>query len=89
MNISDIINICQVLKNEGKEPSIALIKARADKNTPMPTLISGLQQWRSNPDVVIPKKQNKLTSTDEKKTLEQRVEMLEQEVALLKSLLLK
>ena len=89
MNISDLINICQVLKNEGKEPSIALIKARADKNTPMPTLISGLQQWRSNPDAQLNDCKINARKTTVNRTLEERVELLEQEVKKLSALLLK
>jgi uncharacterized protein YceH (UPF0502 family) len=88
MNISEVIQICQTLKAQGKEPSIALIKSRAEKGTPMPVFITGLQQWRSNPNAtVVVEKDVKKTSTQQ--TLEQRVQTLEQEVAELKATILK
>lgn len=79
MNTSEIINICQQLQQEGKEPSIALIKARLTKGQPMPALIAGLQQWRANPNVKftpseVPEQKMELT-------LEQRVAQLELQVA--------
>jgi len=86
MSNSEIISICQALKSEGKEPSIALIKSRMSKNTPMPFLISGLQQWRANPDIKLTLTEKETTTETEKQTLEQRIEALEQEVAYLKTL---
>ncbi|WP_299263119.1 hypothetical protein [uncultured Psychrosphaera sp.] len=88
MNTAEIIRICQTLSQQGKEPSIALIKSRAEKGTPMPVFIAGLQQWRSNPNAtVVVEKDAKKANT--KQTLEQRVQTLEQEVAELKASLLK
>lgn len=87
MSNSEIISICQALKREGKQPSIALIKGRAAKGTPMPMLISGLQQWRTNPNAEVAPSDKKAELNTEDKTLEQRVKDLEQEVAYLKSLL--
>ncbi|GHB76601.1 hypothetical protein GCM10008107_27650 [Psychrosphaera saromensis] len=89
MNTAEIIRICQTLSQQGKEPSIALIKSRADKGTPMPTVISGLQQWRANPSLDIPLDETTKVTNDEKQTLEQRVQTLEQEVAELKASLLR
>ena len=84
MKISDIIQICQTLKQQGKQPSIALIKSRADKGTPMPTLISGLQQWRSDPNIELTQENLDTSSTNKPLTLEERVKTLEQEVKDLK-----
>ncbi len=86
MNNSDVVQICQTLKAQGKEPSIALIKSLADKRTPMPTLISGLQQWRANPEAQ-PIEQPS-PEVDNQPSLEQRVKHLEHEVEYLKSIIL-
>lgn len=84
MNTAEIIKICQTLKQQGKQPSIALIKGRADKGTPMPTLISGLQQWRSEPNIELAQEEVDTSSTNKPLTLEQRLQTLEQEVNSLK-----
>jgi hypothetical protein len=89
MNTAEKIRICQTLSQQGKVPSIALIKSRTDKGTPMPILISGLQQWRTNPNVDIPLDETAKVTSNETQTLEQRVQTLEQEVAELKASILK
>ena len=53
MSNPQIIAICQQLSQEGKTPSVALIKTRLSAPLPMPLLIAGLKQWRSNPDVIL------------------------------------
>lgn len=78
MNTEAIIEVCQQLKSEGKEPSVALIKARLTKPQPLPTVISGLKAWKNNPNHVVVS-----TPVVEEKnapSLEERVEKLEQQV---------
>ncbi len=49
MDILEIIKICQVLTSEGKNPTVALIKARMSGPKPLPLIISALKQFQSNP----------------------------------------
>jgi len=44
-----IILIAQEIAKEGKTPNTALIKARAPKQTPLPSIIEGLRLWQSDP----------------------------------------
>ncbi|MEZ7862281.1 MAG: hypothetical protein QMB40_07835 [Aeromonadaceae bacterium] len=46
MSIETVLHIAQQLHAEGKQPSVALIKARLPAPCPMPDVISGLQRWR-------------------------------------------
>lgn len=47
--MESIILIAQQLSKEGKVPTTALIKGRLTKNVALPTIIQGLQMWKSNP----------------------------------------
>ncbi len=44
--IETVIQIAKQLHAEGKQPSVALVKARLPAPCPMPDVISGLQRWR-------------------------------------------
>ena len=46
MSIETVIQIAKQLQAEGKQPSVALVKARLPAPCPMPDVISGLQRWR-------------------------------------------
>lgn len=48
-----IILIAQQIAKEGKQPNIALIKARLPKNVPLPAIIQGLKIWMNDPDKTI------------------------------------
>ena len=89
MNTVEISRICQQLVDEGKKPSVALIKARLPNSIPLPIIINSLQKWRSNPMVELAESELKNVTTGEKITLEHRIESLEKEVEYLKSLILK
>ena len=89
MNNQEIISICQQLSEEGKEPSVALIKARLSKPAPMPFVIGGLKQWRANPNVKLEIKSEEQDSCTPTQTLEQRVSALEKEVKELKGIIAK
>ena len=44
--IETVMQIAKQLHAEGKQPSVALVKARLPAPCPMPDVISGLQRWR-------------------------------------------
>lgn len=53
MTIIDEILICaNRLANEGKKPSVALIKAKLNKSVPLPTIITTLKTWQHQPDFI-------------------------------------
>ena len=60
---------------EGKEPSVALIKARLSDPLPMPVIIKALQSWKSSARVP------KIERQDAPATAEARIAALEQQVA--------
>ncbi len=45
-SIETVMQIAKQLQAEGKQPSVALVKARLPAPCPMPDVISGLQRWR-------------------------------------------
>ena len=83
MNTAEVITICQQLTNEGKEPSVALIKSRLSQATPLPLVIAGLKTFKANPSHIESEIKQE-TPEPVKIELEQRVESLEQQVAELK-----
>ncbi len=60
---------------EGKEPSVALIKARLTEPLPMPLIIKALQAWKKNAKVP------KIERTEPSISNEERIKQLEQQVA--------
>lgn len=83
MSNSNIFDICQQLQQEGKEPSVALIKGRLRQRLPLPSIIAGLKQWKSNPEMKQVEAQQEVV--EEELSLEKRVEILESIVAELKA----
>lgn len=63
------------LHNEGKEPCVALVKARLSTSVPMPALITAIKSWKSANRV--PKIEIAATSANET----DRISVLEQQVA--------
>ncbi|MGI2787721.1 hypothetical protein [Vibrio fluvialis] len=63
------------LHNEGKEPNVALVKARLSTSVPMPALITAIKSWKSANRV--PKIEIAATSANET----DRISVLEQQVA--------
>lgn len=66
------------LVDDGKEPSVALVKARLSQPVPMPAIISTIKSWKANKRV--PKVE---VTSAENLSAEQRIEQLEQQVAAL------
>lgn len=44
---AELNQIFQALESEGKEPTMALVKARLSSKVPMPALISAIKNWKS------------------------------------------
>lgn len=86
MSSNEIISICQQLSSEGKQPSVALIKARLANKQPLPSIIAGLKQWQANPNAKVEERSVEAESATTL-PLEQRVAQLEAEVLELKSVI--
>ncbi|MGB1262935.1 MAG: hypothetical protein ACPG52_08505 [Cognaticolwellia sp.] len=53
MTISDeICIIANKLANEGKNPSVALIKSQLNRSIPLPQLIDTLKTWQHDPEFI-------------------------------------
>jgi len=53
MTINDeILIIANQLANQGKKPSVALIKTKISQPVPLPQLISVLKNWQHEPDFI-------------------------------------
>jgi hypothetical protein len=72
MTITDeIIIIANQLANQGKKPTVALVKTRLKISAPLPTIISVLRNWKHDPTLIemtvesndVEAKQKHLTST--------------------------
>jgi uncharacterized protein YlxW (UPF0749 family) len=81
-NIDYIINLCFDISEQGKTPSVALIRSMALHPLAIPEVIKGLQNWRSNSSER-PKTHDKQISVSSKtnQSLQQRVTQLEDQVA--------
>ena len=82
-NIDYIINLCFDLSEQGKKPSIALIRNIAQHPLAIPEVVKGLQHWKSNSNGR-PKTNNKQqtnTGSQTNQSLQQRVTQLEAQVA--------
>ncbi|MFC3023074.1 hypothetical protein ACFODT_04455 [Vibrio zhugei] len=63
------------LEQEGKTPSVALLKARLTTSVPMPALISAVRRWKSSAS--LPKVEVRAQPTSD----DARITQLEQQVA--------
>ncbi len=48
----EILIIANKIANQGKKPSIALIKPHLTTNVPLPVIISILKSWQHEPDYI-------------------------------------
>ncbi len=48
--IDEILICANQLANQGKKPSVALIKSKLSSKVPLPTIISTLKNWHHEPD---------------------------------------
>ena len=60
MTINDeIVILANQLANQGKKPTVALIKAKLTNSAPLPTIISTLKSWQHDPKLIaLPKEKN-------------------------------
>ena len=80
-NIDYIINLCFDISEQGKTPSVALIRNMAKHSLPIPEVIKALQHWKSNPNARPKHHPVKETSScADKASLEQRVTQLENQI---------
>jgi antitoxin component of RelBE/YafQ-DinJ toxin-antitoxin module len=64
MTISDEISIiANKLANEGKVPSVALIKSQLNQAIPLPQIISALKNWHHEPKFIQAQHQEITTKT--------------------------
>ncbi len=75
-NVSqELKDVLEQLHQEGKEPTVALVKARLTTSVPMPALITTLKSWKSS------KRVPKVEVAAASKTKQDRISELEQQVA--------
>ncbi len=99
MNINEeILVIANKLADEGKKPTVALIKTQLSKPVPLPTIISILKTWQHQPNYSAKKSvSTHLESNDNdkiilstaqfKELLQQAIQPLEEELKAIKKLL--
>jgi hypothetical protein len=80
MSVSDeILIIANKIANQGKKPSIALIKTKLSTSVPLPLIISILKTWQHDPDFIALKNEkpitmNKKETEEEANTLNRAIE---------------
>ncbi|WP_252732056.1 hypothetical protein [Paraglaciecola arctica] len=83
-NIEYIVNLCFDISEQGKTPSVALIKNMSQRTLAIPEVIKGLQNWKSSAsNRPLTKNKQVLTETKTEQTLQQRVTTLETQIALI------
>ena len=72
-----IFIIANQLANQGKKPTVALVKTKLTEPTPLPVIIKALKVWQHEPDFVAPAKGNN-ELTNESKALNSDQAQLQQ-----------
>ncbi|WGW01851.1 hypothetical protein QF117_09635 [Vibrio sp. YMD68] len=84
-NVTDeLTSILSSLAKEGKEPTVALVKARLSSSVPIPALITAIKSWKNSNRV--PKVEVAVANTleqDKIAHLEQQINQLIQRVTVL------
>lgn len=85
-----IASLCRQLSEQGQPISVAMLRSKADRPLSIPEVVSILKRWKQNPE------QFNVTSDEKESTrpvdtlsLEQRVDALEKQLAILQSKLEK
>ncbi|WDD97703.1 hypothetical protein [Thalassomonas actiniarum] len=98
----EILTIANQLANQGKSPSVALIKTKLSSPAPLPVIISTLKSWQHDPTYITVKKPDeKAAKKRQEKTpldrevyqaveqaVQQEIAPLRRELAEMKALLL-
>lgn len=78
MTIKDeIIAIANQLANQGKKPTVALIKNKLSGPAPLPTVISTLKSWQHEPERTDLPKTNKTSVLDNNQETLTKAEIME------------
>ncbi|TVO37564.1 hypothetical protein [Vibrio algivorus] len=81
-NITEELHrVLSAITEEGKEPSVALVKSRLSMPVPMPAIIATLKSWKSSnkvPKVEIANNKNTLSAEERISQLEKQVQELTQ-----------
>ncbi len=72
---SELENAIQSLHDLGKQPTVALVKARLSTNVPMPAIIAAIKSWKGK------KPMPKIEVAAEQMSAENKISKLEQQVA--------
>ncbi|MFM2485840.1 hypothetical protein [Celerinatantimonas yamalensis] len=79
--MSDLTLIYQVIQHlhqQGKKPTLALVKARLARSYPLPMLIQALKSYQHVPDAEFPKGTDTPVSNNNKEnSLQERIQQLE------------
>lgn len=90
---SEIYRIAYQLNAEGKNPSVALIRARLSTPTSLPVIVQALQQWKLTPELgkEVPTPPTPPTSEEpsDNESVEQRLSQLESKMEQVLELLKK
>jgi len=100
MTISDEITIiANQIANQGKKPTVALVKTKLRNPAPLPTIISILKNWTHDPkhinltteseDKAQMRQGSTAISPEIKKAIELALQPMENEIAELKALIIK
>jgi hypothetical protein len=90
-NFQLIVSLCDSIKQSGVTPTVALIKKHANRPLPLPEIIAVLKSWKLDPakyhntetNIADLNKPEAKTTDEIIRTLEARVEKLEQQMATL------
>lgn len=66
--INEILITANQLANQGKKPTVALIKAKLSQPAPLPTIISTLKSWQHQPDFISLTEDTTENESDHRKT---------------------
>ena len=89
----EILCIANQLANEGKQPTVALVKTRLATSTPLPMIISTLKSWQHQPDKVTTseskpdQKQTIPPASEVQQAIDNALAPIKQELAEIKALL--
>ncbi|MFH0264704.1 hypothetical protein [Vibrio rumoiensis] len=82
----ELHRVLSAITEEGKEPSVALVKSRLSIPVPMPAIIATLKSWKSShkvPKVEVASTENTLSTEERIAQLEKLVNDLSQRLAAL------
>ncbi|MBM7038146.1 hypothetical protein [Vibrio ulleungensis] len=87
-DVTDELNrVFEQLAAQGKEPTLALVKARMSTSVPMPALIAAIKSWKSSNKVPKIEVAAETTTTELERIekLEQQINQLQQRIAALEA----